>query len=48
VLDFVKIISLQKLSRRGLQSIAPAIECLATAEGLHGHADSIRVRRANA
>ncbi|HEX6820970.1 MAG TPA: histidinol dehydrogenase [Candidatus Sulfotelmatobacter sp.] len=48
VLDFVKIISLQKLSRRGLQSIAPAIECLATAEGLHGHADSIRVRRADA
>ena len=48
VLDFVKTISLQKLSRRGLQSIAPAIECLATAEGLHGHADSIRVRRANA
>ncbi len=48
VLDFVKIISVQKLSRRGLQSIAPAIECLATAEGLQGHADSIRVRRADA
>ncbi len=44
VLDFVKIISLQKLSPRGLRSIAPAIECLATAEGLQGHADSIRVR----
>ena len=48
VLDFVKIISVQKLSRRGLRSIAPAIECLATAEGLLGHADSIRVRRADA
>ena len=48
VLDFVKIISVQKLSRRGLRSIAPAIECLATAEGLQGHADSIRVRRADA
>ena len=48
VLDFVKIISVQKLSRRGLRSIAPAIECLATAEGLQGHADSIRVRRAHA
>jgi histidinol dehydrogenase len=48
VLDFVKIISLQKLSPRGLRSIAPAIECLATAEGLQGHADSIRVRCAHA
>jgi histidinol dehydrogenase len=48
VLDFVKVISVQKLSRRGLRSIAPAIECLATAEGLQGHADSIRVRRADA
>lgn len=48
VLDFVKIISVQKLSRRGLRSIAPAIECLATAEGLQGHAESIRVRRADA
>ncbi len=48
VLDFVKIISVQKLSHRGLRSIAPAIECLATAEGLQGHADSIRVRRADA
>jgi histidinol dehydrogenase len=48
VLDFVKIISLQKLSQRGLRSIAPTIECLATAEGLQGHANSIRVRRADA
>jgi histidinol dehydrogenase len=48
VLDFVKIISVQELSRRGLRSIAPTIECLATAEGLQGHAHSIRVRRADA
>jgi histidinol dehydrogenase len=48
VLDFVKIISLQKLSARGLQKIAPAIQCLATTEGLQGHADSIRVRCAHA
>src|SRR5947209_19078606 len=48
VLDFVKIISVQKLSRRGLRSLASAIECLATAEGLQGHADSIRVRRPDA
>jgi histidinol dehydrogenase len=44
VLDFVKIISVQKVSERGLRTIAPAIECLARAEGLHGHANSIRVR----
>ena len=48
VLDFVKIISLQKLSAAGLRSIAPAIECLATAEGLQGHAHSIRLRCAHA
>ena len=44
VLDFVKIISFQKLSVRGLRSLAPSIECLAAAEGLDGHANSIRLR----
>jgi histidinol dehydrogenase len=44
VLDFVKIISVQKLSARGLRTIAPAIECLAKAEGLQGHVNSIRLR----
>lgn len=44
VLDFVKIISVQKLSRPGLRRIAPAIELLAGAEGLRAHAQSIRVR----
>lgn len=44
VLDFVKIISLQKLSSRGLRRIAPVVQCLAAAEGLEGHANSIRVR----
>jgi histidinol dehydrogenase len=48
VLDFVKIISLQKLSARGLQRIAPAVHCLAATEGLQGHANSIRVRCAHA
>ncbi|HZQ96054.1 MAG TPA: histidinol dehydrogenase, partial [Candidatus Sulfotelmatobacter sp.] len=48
VLDFVKIISLQKLSARGLRSIAPAIEYLAAAEGLDGHANSVRLRCARA
>jgi histidinol dehydrogenase len=44
VLDFVKVVAVQKLSRQGLRKIAPTIECLATAEGLPGHAQSIRVR----
>jgi histidinol dehydrogenase len=44
VLDFVKLISVQKLSRGGLREIAPVVELLANAEGLQGHAQSIRVR----
>jgi histidinol dehydrogenase len=44
VLDFVKLISVQNLSRNGLRQIAPAVETLAGAEGLHAHAQSIRVR----
>ena len=44
VLDFVKLISVQKLSRPGLRQIAPVVETLANAEGLHAHAESIRVR----
>jgi histidinol dehydrogenase len=44
VADFVKVITVQQLSARGLKRIAPAIECLARAEGLPAHAQSIRVR----
>jgi len=44
VLDFVKIITVQELSRDGLETIAPAIVALAEAEGLRGHAQSIQVR----
>ena len=42
--DFLKTISLQQLSRQGLSHIAEAIVCLAEAEGLKGHAESIRIR----
>jgi len=42
--DFVKSISVQQLSRSGLQHIAPAVLTLAGAEGLTAHAESIRVR----
>ncbi|MBO0910628.1 MAG: histidinol dehydrogenase [Acidobacteria bacterium] len=48
VMDFVKLISVQELSRKGLERMAPAIVRLAEAEGLPGHADSIRVRCAHA
>jgi len=44
VADFVKVITVQKLSAAGLRRIAPAIECLAEAEGLQAHARSVRVR----
>ena len=44
VADFVKVITVQKVSAQGLRGIASAIECLANAEGLPAHAQSIRVR----
>jgi len=44
VLDFVKLVTMQQVSRNGLRRSAPAIEALAEAEGLHAHADSVRVR----
>ena len=44
VLDFVKIITVQKVSAAGLRRIAPAIECLAEAEGLPAHENSVRMR----
>jgi histidinol dehydrogenase len=48
VQDFVKMISVQHLSQEGLGQIAPAVVTLAEAEGLKAHAESIRVRYANA
>jgi histidinol dehydrogenase len=48
VQDFVKTISVQQLSRDGLDRIAAAVVMLAEAEGLKAHAQSIRVRSANA
>jgi histidinol dehydrogenase len=46
--DFAKTISVQQLSRDGLNRIASAVITLAEAEGLKAHAESIRVRSANA
>jgi histidinol dehydrogenase len=48
VLDFVKIITVQELSERGLRKIGPTITYLAEVEGLRAHAESIRVRCARA
>jgi histidinol dehydrogenase len=48
VLDFVRIFSCQEISREGIQRIAPAAITLAEAEGLLGHAESMRVRCSHA
>jgi histidinol dehydrogenase len=44
VMDFVKIISVQQLSREGLARLAPAVATLARAEGLEHHARSVELR----
>ena len=48
VLDFVKLISIQKLTRPGLKRIAGVVESLADTEGLRAHAESIRMRCSHA
>ena len=42
--DFVKLVSVQRVSRRGLMSLAGSVTTLARAEGLEAHARSIEVR----
>ena len=44
VMDFVKLITVQELSRSGLRRIAPAIQTLALTEQLQAHAASVRIR----
>jgi histidinol dehydrogenase len=44
VMDFVKIITVQDYTREGLNKLGPHAIALAEAEGLVGHAESIRVR----
>ena len=48
VLDYVRVIACQEISREGIRRIAPPAIVLAEAEGLLGHAESLRVRCANA
>lgn len=44
VSTFMKTSTVQYLSREGLASIARTIEVISTAEGLHAHCDSVKVR----
>jgi histidinol dehydrogenase len=44
--DFVRVMSVQRITRAGLARLAPTIVPLARAEGLEAHAESIEVRLA--
>jgi histidinol dehydrogenase len=48
VLDFVRVIACQQVSRAGIRRIAPSGITLANAEGLKGHAEAFRVRCSHA
>jgi histidinol dehydrogenase len=43
--DFVKLVSVQRMTKRGLKSIGRTVTTLARAEGLEAHARSIEVRQ---
>jgi histidinol dehydrogenase len=44
VMDFVKVITVQEYTHKGLKQVGPHAIALAEAEGLTGHAESVRVR----
>ncbi len=46
--DFVKVITVQDVSKTGLKRAAPVIKTLAMTEGLVAHAESVRTRCAHA
>jgi histidinol dehydrogenase len=46
VADFVRTISVQRLSRDGIRRVGPAAIAMAGVEGLAGHAASIAARLA--
>lgn len=48
VLDFIKLVTVQELSRAGLKHIGKTVEQLALMEGLQAHANSVTMRCANA
>jgi histidinol dehydrogenase len=43
--DFVRVVSIQRVTRTGLARLAPTVRALALAEGLTAHAQSIAVRQ---
>jgi len=45
VQHFCKTASVEMIDRNGLETIGDIVETIATAEGLHAHANSIRIRR---
>jgi histidinol dehydrogenase len=47
VSDFLKVITVQKYQQKGVRQLGPPAIVLAEAEGLHGHAEAIRVRGVN-
>jgi histidinol dehydrogenase len=48
VLDFVRVIACQQVSRTGIRCIAPSGIALANAEGLQGHAEAFQARFSHA
>ena len=44
VMDFVKVITVQEYTRDALRAVGPHVVQLAEAEGLKGHAESVRVK----
>jgi len=42
--DFVRVMSVQRVTRAGLAALAPTVVALARAEGLDAHAESVEVR----
>jgi len=42
--DFVRQVTVQRLTRAGLDGIAPSVMALASAEGLGAHAESVAIR----
>ncbi|MCA6379905.1 MAG: histidinol dehydrogenase [Cytophagales bacterium] len=43
--SFMKYITIQKLTKEGLNALGPVVEEMAEAEQLRGHAEAIRIRR---
>ena len=44
VMDFLKVITVQEYTRKGLDTLGPRAILIAEAEGLSGHAESVRVK----